>query len=76
MPNKPLTTLVFDFFCSILFSMGGGGCTWEKKIALSLKRHRFPHGDRVKMPAQAFLDLIFDAAPHLEYLFQFFFARH
>ena len=43
-----------------------------KKNPLSLKRHLFPHGDRVKMLAQGFLDLFFDAAPHLEYIFQFF----
>ena len=39
---------------------------------LSLKRHLFLHDDRVKMLAQGFLDLFFDAAPHLEYFFQFF----
>ena len=47
-----------------------GRCTCEKKLALSLKRHLFPHGDRVKMLARGVLDLLFDAAPHLEYVFQ------
>ena len=31
--------LKFDFICD-------GGCTREKQIALSLKRHLFPHGGR------------------------------
>ena len=38
-------------FCSILYF--NGGCTCEKKIAPSLKRHLFSHGDRVKMLAQS-----------------------
>ena len=38
-----------------------------KKNALSLKQHLFPHGGRVKIQAQGFLDLLFDAAPDLEY---------
>ena len=37
-------TLVLDFFIFIY----NGGCTCKKKDALSLKRHLFPHGDRVK----------------------------
>ena len=47
-------------FCLILVRWG---CTCEKKIALSLKRHLFPHGDRVKTLAQGFLDSIFGTAP-------------
>ena len=43
----------------------------RKRNPLSLKRHLFPHGDRVKMQTQGFLDLS-DAPPNLEYLFQFF----
>ena len=43
-----------------------------KRNPLSLKRHLFLHGDRAKMLAQGFLDLFFDAAPHLEDFFQFF----
>ena len=39
---------------------------------LSLKRHLFPHSDRVKVLAQGFFfDLFFDAAPHLEYFSDF-----
>ena len=41
-------------------------------MVLSLKRHLFPHCDRVKMLAQGFLDLFIDAALHLEYVFHFF----
>ena len=48
------------------------GAPAKNKNSLSLKRHLFPHGDRVKMLAQGFLDLFFDAAPHLEYFIQFF----
>ena len=48
------------------------GAPAKKRNPLSLKRHLFQHGDTVKMPAQGFLDLFFDAAPHLEYLFQLF----
>ena len=44
----------------------------RKEIALSLKRHPFPHGDMVKMLAKGFLDLFFDAAPHLDFFFRFF----
>ena len=47
------------------------GCTCEKKSAPPLKRHLFPHGDRVKILAQGFLDLFVDAAPHLEYFSNF-----
>ena len=50
-----LMNFLFDF-------ISDGGCTREKE-----KRHLFPHGDRVKMLAQGFLDLSFDAGPHLEY---------
>ena len=53
--------LKFDF-------ISDGGRTREEQIALSLKRHLFPHGDR---EPKAFLDLFFDAATHLEYFFQF-----
>ena len=48
-----------------------GGCTPEKRNPLSLKRHLFLNGDRVKMLAQGFLDLFFDTAPHLEYFSDF-----
>ena len=44
----------------------------RKGNPLSLKRHLFLHGDRAKKLAQGFLDLFFDAAPHLEDYFQFF----
>ena len=47
----------------------------RKRNPLSLKRHLFPHGDRVKMLAQGFLDLFFDAAPPSQILFQFSRAR-
>ena len=47
--------------------------TCEKEIRFSLKRHPFLHGDRVKMLAQGFSDLFFDAAPPLSRIFfQFF----
>ena len=42
------------------------GAPAKKKSAFT-KRHLFLHGERVKMLAQGFLDLFFDAAPHLEY---------
>ena len=48
-----------------------GGCTCEKKIGPSSKQHLFPHGDRVKILAQGFSDLFFDAAP-VSNLFSFF----
>ena len=51
---------MFDQF---YFHWGAHGATCEKKIALSLKRHLFPHGNRVKMLAQGFLNLFFDAPP-------------
>ena len=45
----------------------------RKENALSLlEQHLFPRGDRVKMLAHGFLDLFFDAAPRVEYIFQFF----
>ena len=44
----------------------------RRQNALSLKRHLFPHGGRAKIQAQGFLDLFFDATPHLEYFFKFF----
>ena len=53
--------LKFDF-------ISDGGCTREEQIALSLKRRLFPHGGQ---RAQGFLDLFFDAAPHLEYFSKF-----
>ena len=43
-----------------------------KEIALSLKRHLFPPGGRVKIHAQDISNLFFDAAPHLESYFQCF----
>ena len=46
-----------------------GGCTCEKNIVLSLKRHLFPHGDRVKMLAQGSPDLFCDAAPPISNTF-------
>ena len=52
--------LKFDF-------ISDGGCIHEEQIALSLKRHLFPHGGR---EPKAF-GFVFDAAPHLEYFFQF-----
>ena len=45
--------LKFDF-------ISDGGRTREKQIALSLKRHLFPHGGK---RAQGFLDLFFAGAP-------------
>ena len=47
----------------------------RKRNSLSLKRHLFPRGDKLKMLAQGFLDLLVDAAPHLEYFF-YFWAQH
>ena len=60
---------MFEF--RVQFYFEGGGAPAEKKDPLSLKRYLFPHGDRVKMQTQGFLDLFFDAA-HLEYFFQLF----
>ena len=48
------------------------GAPANKKSAFVNLRHLFLHGDRVKMLAQGFLDLFFDAAPHLEYFSNFF----
>ena len=62
-------TLVFDFFVRFYFRW------WvhlRKGNPLSLKQHLFLHGNRVKIQIQGILDLFFDAAPHLEYFFQFF----
>ena len=61
---------------NFLFKAGGGGVHLRKGNSLSLKRHLFPHGDRVKMLAQGFLDLFFDAAPYLEYFYPIFRAQH
>ena len=44
----------------------------RKRNPLSLKRHLFLHGNRMKIQTQGFLDLFFDAALHLEYFFQVF----
>ena len=35
---------------------------------LSLKRHLFPNGSRVKLTDLRLFDLFFDAASHLEYV--------
>ena len=64
---------VSNFLFNFVFD---GGCTCEKRNPLSLKRHLFPHGARVKMLAQGFLDLFFDAAPHLGDFFPIFRAQH
>ena len=58
--------LEFDF-------ISDGGCTREEQIAISLNRHLFPHG---RQRAQGFLDLFFDAAPHLEIYFPICSAQH
>ena len=57
---------VLNFNCNFIFN---GGCTREEQIALSLKRHLFPHGGT---KPKAFRIYSLDAAPHLEYFFRFF----
>ena len=42
------------------------GAPAKVKNALSVKRHLFLHGDKVKIQAQIFLDLFFDVASHLQ----------
>ena len=62
-------TLVFSIFLRFYFRW------WvrlRKGNPLSLRRHLFLHGNRVKIQTQGFLDLFFDAVPHLEYFFPFF----
>ena len=48
------------------------GVHLRKKIALSLKRHLFPHGSDAKMLAQGFLDLVFQRCSPSRIFSQFF----
>ena len=67
--RRHLSFFFLNFKFNFIFD---GGCTREEQIALSLKRHLFLHGDNPRR-----LGFIFDAAPYLEYFFQFFFqAQH
>ena len=62
---------MFEFFVQFYFDEG---VHLQKEIVLLQKRHLL-YGDRVKMLANSFLDLCFEAAPDLGYIFQFFELR-
>ena len=68
--DAPLVLWIFS--SSILFPMVGAP---SEKFALSLKRHLFPHGGRVKVQAQGFLDL-FAILPAIVNIFPIYRAQH
>ena len=51
---------------------GGGGAPAKRQSALSLKRHLFPHGDRVKMLAPGLFAISSSTLPPISNIFSNF----